>query len=61
MGDYDLLSNNDGAKPVDYLLTRAFVKNFVRKTFENDIILVKLDRYVHFTGMNNSLFKYSFQ
>lgn len=53
LGEYDLFSQNDGARPIDFAIAKTVVhEEYVPNIMLNDIAIVKLKRQVPVNGSN---------
>lgn len=51
LGEYDLVSSNDGANPIDMIIDRKIVhENYVSNVVLNDIALLRLQGIAPITG-----------
>lgn len=51
LGEYDLISSNDGANPIDMIIDKKIVhENYVSNVVLNDIALLRLQGVAPVTG-----------
>lgn len=52
LGEYDLVSSNDGANPIDMIIDKKIIhENYVSNVVLNDIALLRLQGVAPITGM----------
>ena len=57
LGEYNLLSDDDGASPVDIPIFGTKDPGFNRQSFDRDIVIVTLSRLVNFNGKSENSVK----